>query len=273
MTVALLVGLGVQAGPAVAADDTPVIEPLTGISFVNIPAGCFEMGDLEVGPVGRVCLDGFLLARTEVTNAQYRTLVPEHASGSHAGHDLDDDDHPVVNVSFDEATAFATDLAARSGWAIRLPTEAEWEFAARAGTTTARFWGPEIEPAYRFANLRDRPADYRPFDPFPATSPVASFEPNGFGLHDMLGNVSEWVMDAYVPGADRFGNVRHNPVVATEAPLRVRRGGSFDDPASLVRSSSRDFFARSFRLPQTGFRLVLTAESASPIAAVDPSED
>lgn len=262
--------VSLATAPAMA---DPVIEPATGMTFVEVPAGCFEMGDLDVGTIGRTCVDAFHIGRTEVTNAQYRALVPDHSSGSHAGHDLDGDDQPAVNVSFDAAVDYAAALSAETGWAIRLPSEAEWEYAARAGTTTARFWGAEIEPAYRFANLRDRAADYRINDPFPVSAPAASFEPNAFGLRDMLGNASEWVLDAYAPGADRFGEVRDNPIFLAETPLRVRRGGSFDEPASLVSSAARDFFSRNFRLPQAGFRLVLAPETEAPLAAVDERED
>ena len=264
--------LSVGSGSALASETASVVEPLTGMAFVALPAGCFEMGDLDVGIVGRVCLDAFAIGRAEVTNAQYRRLVPDHGSGRHAGHDLDADDQPVVDVSFDEARAYAQALAVRSGWAIRLPTEAEWEYAARAGSTAARFWGVAIEPAYRYANFRDRPGDYRVFDPYPVTAPVGSFEPNAFGLYDMLGNVSEWVLDAWTAGPGRYGEVRDNPLVEADTPLRVRRGGSFDDPVSLVRSGSRDFFARQFGLPQTGFRLVLVPDEADVLAA-DGVED
>jgi formylglycine-generating enzyme len=272
------VGLGLVGAcfAAVLADEAEsVVEPVTGMVFVAIPAGCFEMGDLDVGIVGRVCLDDFLMSRTEVTNGQFRELVPGHSSGGYAGHDLNSDEQPVVNVSFAAAAAYAEALAARTGWSIRLPTEAEWEYAARAGSTAARFWGPDLEPAYRYANFRDRPGDYRVFDPYPVTAPVASFRPNAFGLYDMLGNASEWVLDGWAAGAGRYGEVqvRENPVVEDETPLRVRRGGSFDDPVSLVRTSSRDFFARDFRLPQTGFRLVLVPDAAGPVAAVQNEED
>ena len=270
-----LLGACLAAAPAAAPAEEAesVVEPATGMVFVAIPAGCFEMGDLDVGIVGRVCLDDFLMSRTEVTNRQYRELVPGHGSGGYAGHDLDGDEQPVVNVSFAAATAYAEALAARTGWSIRLPTEAEWEYAARAGSTAARFWGPDLDPAYRYANFRDRPGDYRVFDPYPVTAPVASFQPNAFGLYDMLGNASEWVLDAWAAGAGRYGEARENPVMEADTPLRVRRGGSFDDPASLVRTASRDFFAGDFRLPQTGFRLVLVPDDAGPVAAVQSAED
>lgn len=259
----------VAAQPAELAPGEVVEVPVAGIAFVAVPGGCFEMGDIDVGLVGRVCLDPFLIGRTEVTNAQYRRLVPGHTSGDRAGEDLDGDDQPAVNVSHDEAAAFARELARTTGWGIRLPTEAEWEYAARAGSTTARPWGPDIEPAHRFANLQERPGDYRLPDPFAITAPVASLEPNAFGLFDMLGNAAEWVLDAYAPGADRYGGVHEAPVVTAETPLRVRRGGSFEDPASLVTSAARDFYVGGFRLPQTGFRLVAEQHREPPIAAVD----
>lgn len=262
----------ISAQPVEMAAGDIIEEPVAGIAFVAVSGGCFEMGDIDVGLVGRVCLAPFLIARTEVTNAQYRALVPDHSSGSRAGQDLDGDVQPVVNVSHDEAVAFARGLADATGWAIRLPTEAEWEYAARAGSTTARPWGPDIEQAHRFANLQERPGDYRLPDPYVVTAPVASLESNAFGLFDMMGNAAEWVLDAYAPGADRYGDVRDDPLVTAEtplatSPLRVRRGGSFEDPASLVSSAARDFYASGFRLPQTGFRLVAEPPREPPIAA------
>jgi formylglycine-generating enzyme required for sulfatase activity len=91
-----------------------------------------------------------------------------------------------------------------------------------------------------------------------ATIPVGSLEPNAFGLHDTVGNASEWVADTYLPGADRYAASLKNPVVnVTSSPLRVRRGGSFDDPPRLARAGARDFYAAEFAVPQTGFRLVM----------------
>lgn len=261
--------INIAAQPSDMAPGETIEEPESGIVFIAVPGGCFEMGDIEVGIVGRVCVDPFLASRTEVTNAQYRKLVPDHDSGSSKGHDLNGDDQPVVNVSHADAMAFARDLREISGWPVRLPTEAEWEYAARAGSTTARYWGPDIEAAHRFANLQERPGDYRLPDPYPVTAPVGSLEPNVFGLFDMLGNAAEWVLDSYAPGSDRYGGAHDDPVVATEGPLKVRRGGSFEDPASLVGSATRDFYADGFRLPQTGFRLVVELAPEPPMAAAD----
>jgi formylglycine-generating enzyme required for sulfatase activity len=245
----------VSAGPAAAQAPEPVREPVSGLEFLPVPGGCFDMGDLDVGVIEQVCVDDFLLARTEVTNAQFRRFRPGHRSGGFAGRSLDGDDQPVANVSWEDARAFAAWLSGQAGHRFRLPSEAEWEYAARGGTRTARFWGTGEEDAARYANLKERPGF--PADGHPVTAPVGSLVPNPFGLLDMLGNLSEWVEDAWLPGADRYGTVRRNPVAAGDGPLRVRRGGSFDDPPRIVRTAARDFYAAAFAVPQTGFRLVM----------------
>ena len=252
--------LGVIAGSIeVAAQELP--EPrsveVLGSRFVEISAGCFEMGGIDVGIVGEVCLDGFFVAAHEVTNAEYRRFDPDHSSGNMGGHSLDGDDLPVVSVSWFQAVDYADWMGAESGKKIRLPTEAEWEYLARAGTRTARFWGTSDERAYRFANLKDRTEDYRLPDGHDLTAPVGSFEANAAGVHDTIGNVSEWVLDGFVKGADRYGDDLHNPLVPPEGPLRVRRGGSFDDPVRIVRVWARDFYLADLGVPQTGFRLVM----------------
>jgi sulfatase modifying factor 1 len=234
-----------------------VREPLTGMELVPIPEGCLDLGDLDVGIVEQVCVDAFLLGRTEVTNAQFRQFRPDHRSGLYDGRSLDGDDQPAVKVSWRDAVAFAEWLSGRAGSRFRLPTEAEWEHAARGGTRTARFWGADEENAARYANLKDRQEASLPGDGYAVTAPVGRLAANPFGLHDMLGNASEWVLDSYVAGADRYGAVRRNPRVVVEGPLRVRRGGSFDDPLRIVRTSSRDFYAADLAVPQTGFRLVM----------------
>lgn len=249
----LLAGL---PGPAPAQDTADLVtEPVSGLAFVPIRGGCFDMGDLEVGVIEQVCVGDFLLARTEVTNAQFRQFRPRHRSGSFAGQSLDGDDQPVANVSWHDAQAYAAWLGERSGRRFRLPTEAEWEYAARGSTRSTRFWGTDEDGAARHANLKGRLG--LPTDGYAVTAPVGSLAPNPFGLHDMLGNVSEWVADLWAPGADRYGDRRQDPVVPGDSRLRVRRGGSFDDPPRIVRSSARDFYAADLAVPQTGFRLVM----------------
>jgi formylglycine-generating enzyme required for sulfatase activity len=252
----LLLGTSPARAQDQAAPD-PVREPLTGMELVPIPEGCADLGDLDVGIIEQVCVDAFLLGRTEVTNAQFRQFRPDHRSGLYDGQSLDGDDQPAVNVSWSDAVAYAEWLSGKTGSRFRLPTEAEWEYAARAGTRTARFWGTSDEDAIRYANLKDRSGAPHPGDGYAATAPTGRFAANPFGLHDMLGNASEWVIDTYVAGADRYGAVRRNPRVTEPSPLRVRRGGSFDDPLRIVRASARDFYAADFAVPQTGFRLVM----------------
>lgn len=121
------------------------------------------------------------------------------------------DRDPVVCVNASDAEAYAAWLSRRTGGHYRLPTEAEWEYAARAGTTTARYWGDDRDGEQRNSNIADEslrrrlydsrdPEGYVPWDDgFPFTSPVGSFAPNAFGLYDMLGNVCEWTADCWHP--------------------------------------------------------------------------
>jgi formylglycine-generating enzyme required for sulfatase activity len=114
-------------------------------------------------------------------------------------------DRPVIMISRADAEEYVAWLSDRTGHVYRLPTEAEWEYAARAGTTTARWWGPDIEPAYAACDGCGTPWDKR------STAPVGSFPPNPFGLHDMLSNVSEWVADCWhdtLDGAPTDGSAR-----------------------------------------------------------------
>ena len=106
--------------------------------------------------------------------------------------------------------------------------------------------------------IRDsRSEDYRQPDPFAVTAPVGKLQPNAWGLHDMLGNVAEWVQDSFKLEKDRFGKKLQDPIVAGKEALKVRRGGSFDDPARIVRSASRESYLADLGLPHTGFRLVM----------------
>ena len=248
---------GRRFGEAARPGTPAVREPLTGIELVPVPAGCFQMGDVDAGIIDDVCVDAFMLGRTEVTNAQFRRFRPDHHSGRYDGHSLDDDDQPVVKVSWWDAVAFTQWLSGQTQRRFRLPTEAEWEYAARAGTRTPRFWGANDEDAYRYANLKYRPGPALPSESYVVTASVELLAANDFGLLNMLGNASEWVEDSYAPGSDRYAGSLHNPRVTNLGPMRVRRGGSFDDPMRIVRTSSRDFYADDLAVPQTGFRIVM----------------
>ena len=235
-------------------DQIVMVEPRTGMNFIKLAGGCFTMMDIAE----EICIDPFALGRFEVTNADYLEFDPDHDSGRLNGIDLDLPEWPVVNVSWPKANEFARWLSAETGLAFRLPTEAEWEYAARSGSGDQWFWGDDASAAFRYANLSSRDEETRLIDGFEATAPIASFDPNSFGLFDMLGNASEWVSDAYAGSPNRYGGITDNPVVITgDGPLRVRRGGSFDQRVSQIGVNIRDFYLETLGVPQTGFRLVM----------------
>jgi formylglycine-generating enzyme required for sulfatase activity len=181
------------------------------------------------------------------------------------------DDHPVVCVDFAEAKAFAAWLSKLTGQTYRLPTEAEWEYAARGGTSTTRPWGNDIDASCRFANVADdslaavfpRPQNYADFMPFKCddgivfTAPVESFLPNQFGLHNVLGNAAEWIDDCFHEdyiGAPADGSASRDNACALGV---VVRGGSWFSFPWTVRSAHRVRGQNlSTRYGATGFRLV-----------------
>jgi formylglycine-generating enzyme required for sulfatase activity len=175
--------------------------------------------------------------------------------------------HPVVHIAWDDAVAYAK-------WAgKRLPTEAEWEFAARGGLEGKRYyWGDELRPGGRWmANIwqGDFPRDNRGDDGFAGTAPVKSFPPNAYGLYDMAGNVWEWCADWY--RADYYASSPKNNPQGPESsidpegrgePKRVQRGGSFlcsDNYCIRYRAGSRGQGAPDTGLSHTGFRCVRSA--------------
>lgn len=136
-------------------------DPTTGMEFVWVPGGCFQMGsppteggrDVNEGPLHRVCISGLWVAKYTVTNLEYRRFKPRHSNYSHL--QIGNDRQPVVGVSWKEAKAYAQWLSKKGSGKFRLPTEAEWEYAARAGTSSAYHWGENQDEACTFANVRD----------------------------------------------------------------------------------------------------------------------
>jgi hypothetical protein len=206
------------------------------------------------------------VGKYEVTFAQWDAC---RADGGCAGHQPDDrgwgrDRRPVIGVSWRDATAYVAWLAAKTGKPYRLLSEAEWEYAARAGTTTAQYWGRHRDGACMFANVYDRAAAppgtssgdaYRCDDGHARTAPVGTFFVNRFGLHDMLGNVWEWVADCW--SADHTGAARDGAARGGEdCGRRVLRGGSWHDKVSAVRSAVRHPGDADERDPAVGFRVV-----------------
>ena len=175
------------------------------------------------------------------------------------------DEHPVVCVSYEDAQHYVEWLSKETKQSYRLLSESEWEYAARADTTTSRYWGNGEQEACRHANVADRTSKQKynwttTFDcedGYAETAPVGAFKANGFGLQDMLGNVWEWVEDCYnktYDGAPRDGSAW----VAGNCSARVVRGGGWDNDPQLVRSAIRDGFAPGNRINNLGFRIART---------------
>lgn len=178
------------------------------------------------------------------------------------------DDHPVVNVTWNDALAMSKWLSEKEGVKYRLPTEAEWEYAARAGTRTRYHSGNDVLSLLKVANLFDADAAknwpkweryaLQGHDGFEFTAPVGSFAPNAFGLYDMHGNVWEWCADWY--GENYYARSPRNDPAGPEAgAVRVRRGGSWHTWPFYARSSYRNWNASSTRYTLVGIRLVREA--------------
>ena len=218
---------------------------------VVVAAGSFDMGstsDFE-NPVHRVTIaKPFAIGRYEVTFNEWDRCVD--AGG--CKHRPDDrgwgrGDRPVINVGWSDAKAYLAWLSEKTGQAYRLPSEAEWEYAARAGTTTQFWWGGELGTGN--ANCRDCGGGGR------QTTPVGSFKPSPFGLHDTAGNVAEWVEDCW---NDNYRGAPSNGSAWTagQCRLRVLRGGAFDSQARYLRSSSRFRYDFDVRFFANGFRVL-----------------
>jgi formylglycine-generating enzyme required for sulfatase activity len=180
-----------------------------------------------------------------------------------------DANHPVVCVSWNDAQGYLKWLNGQPGLAqkeaYRLPSEAEWEYAARGGTTTARYWGNEPDRACDYANVLDQTAKrklgrisiHECDDGFVYTAPVGRYKPNGFGLYDMIGNVLEWVQDCYTeqyPESIRNGGAFER----ANCGRRALRGGSWDNGPRYARSANRSRDPPGFRYSISGFRVART---------------
>ena len=249
--------------------------------MVVIPAGTFIMGSPESeeergdseGPQHRVTIGTpFAVGVFQVTFADWDACVSEGACGGHRPEDegWGRGSRPVINVSWEDAQEYVRWLSRETGEGYRLLTEAEWEYAARAGTTTARYWGESESDQCRHGNGVD--AEARPeypdrdasefvacSDGYVRTALVGLFEPNPFGLYDMLGNVFEWTQDCWndsYRGAPNDGSVWR----AGDCSRRVVRGGSWYDRPRVLRSASRGALGVRGRLFAFGFRVARTMD-------------
>jgi len=219
--------------------------------MVVVPAGEFDMGgDAPYEkPEHRVTIaTTFAIARREVTFDEFDLCVSAGACRQRP------DDHgwgrgtqPVIDVSWDDAKAFVGWLSQRTGRKYRLPSEAEWEYAARGGTKTAFWWGRDVGSGQ--ANCQDcgGSSQHR-------TLPVGTFRPNGFGLFDTSGNAAEWVEDCW---NDTYRNAPRDGSAWTNGQCRQRvlRGGSFDSRATVIRPGARFRYDQDVRYYANGFRV------------------
>ena len=237
---------GIRVGETVVFD---------GMEFVGIPPGEFLMGStsrhasIREQPVTRVRISkGFYLGKYEVTQDQWQAVMGNNPSSfKDCGGNC-----PVAKVSWEEVQVFIGRLNARTGGGkYRLPTEAEWEYAARAGTTSDTYAGDITQPFGNDPVLNgiawyDENSGLR-------THPVGQKAPNGWGLHDMLGNVWEWVGDWY---GDYPGGAVTDPSGPGSGSERVVRGGGWFDGAGDCRLAYRDWGSRGYRGGDLGFRLL-----------------
>jgi formylglycine-generating enzyme len=247
-----------------AGDERTVV----GIPFCWCPPGTFRMGSPpdeperrpDEGPVEVTLTRGFWMAKFETTQGQWKRVVGE-LPGSLTAELPAGDDLPVGNVNFAEAEAFCqklTELGRQAGnlpegWEARLPTEAQWEYACRAGTTTATAFGDKLSSTQ--ANFRGKP--YNGAAPGPAlgrAAKVGSYPANAWGLHDMHGNIFEWCRDWY--HAKLPGGVDPD-LYDVPAKSRVRRGGAWTDDGWPCRSAFRLRFEPERRYDHIGFRVVV----------------
>lgn len=236
-------------------------------AMVYVPAGEFLMGSTngapDEQPVHRVRVSAFWMDRYEVTNEEYEQFDPTHrrqrtASSSHGR-------HPVVNVSWYDALAYCAWRCRREGvpeGTYRLPTEAEWEYAARGGLVQQPYpWGsaaPDAQDIVLAAFKRDGAGAAAP-----QLALVGSFLPNGYGLYDMAGNVWEWCMDWYAE--DTYARraeqgVVENPRGPEKEVRKVWRGGSWMSEAERLRVSARGGISPEQWMGTLGFRCVRAAE-------------
>ncbi len=233
-------------------------EKLTGMELIKIPSGCFQMGGWIEKPIHRVCITkDYYLGKYEVTQGQWQTIM-----GNNPSNFKKRATYPVENVSWDDIQTFIRKLNRRTGKKYRLPTEAEWEYAARAGTSTSYSFGNNASILYRYANFCDVNCeanwkDKNQNDSYKQTSPVGIYLANTWGLYDMHGNVWEWVLDWY--GENYYQNSPTNdPPGPSGGSYRVYRGGSWRSDASNARSADRYDSSPGNRDYNLGFRLART---------------
>lgn len=230
------------------------VEPITGMEFLSVPGGCFQMGDntgdADEKPAHQVCLDDYYIGKYEVTQGQWQQLMGTSPSFfSSCGKNC-----PVESINWDEAQDFISKLNRLNDRTFRLLTEAEWEYACRSGGKEERYCGGDDVNAVAWF---DKNSQSQPH-------PVGGKQPNGLGIYDMSGNVWEWVTDHYQK--NYYSNAPpNNPEGPATGLKRVMRGGSWYNDPRNVRARIRGGDEPDHRSINLGFRVACSAnKDASP---------
>lgn len=228
------------------------VDPTIGMEFVFVNGGCYYMGDnfgtnyVDELPVHEVCLDDFYIGKYEVTQGEYKDVMGTNPSQFKKG-----DDYPVEVISWPDAQNFINKLNTLSSQNYRLPTEAEWEYAARSRGKREKYPGGHSADK---AAWHDGNSDG-------TTHQVGTKSPNGLGIYDMSGNVREWCQDWFDMNYYK-SSPRDNPKGPSSGERRILRGGSWNRTPKHVRASYRDGCEadEDHRRNSHGVRLVLPAE-------------
>jgi formylglycine-generating enzyme required for sulfatase activity len=252
----LLVLIAYPYNTAFAQSNTPTAgqiwkEPVTGMEFVWVPGGCYEMGCgnwtsdcyRDEKPVHEVCVDGFWMGKTEVTQGQWKQIMGDNPAKFQKG-----DNYPFENALWEVMEKLIIKLSSlnKDAYKFRLPTEAEWEYACRSGGKPEKYaGGGDLDRVAWYQGNSDR-----------------STHPNGLGLFDMNGNVHEWVVDTYRSWA-YSKHKRNNPLFREEGYTKVYRGGSWNSKQKYTRCAARSYevvfgslMNPYYRKDDLGFRLV-----------------
>jgi formylglycine-generating enzyme required for sulfatase activity len=231
---------------------------MSAVDLIAIPSGEFLMGetpgDRFANDTERPChwvrLPSFHLSRFPITIAEFQAFCPGHCPNQPGN-------IPVTNVTWTDAVAYCDWLGNQLGLPLRLPTEAEWEYAARSNQNTLYPWGDEISPElanYRYAEDGSRVGPGHP-------TPAGNYPPNAFGIFDLAGNVAEWTQDSWCADyydAPHDGSARKPS--GTSAPARALRGGAWDYLPRLLRCSWRDSYPETSARDNLGFRIAASLD-------------
>lgn len=222
--------------------------------MIQVPSGSFGMGgatglvSADESPRHEVQISSFMVSVNEITFAEYDRFAKSTGRRLPSSSGWDRKTHPVSNVSWDDALAYVRWLSKQTGKRYRLLSEAEWEYAARAGTTASYWWG--LTPGAGNAHCFDCKSDFSTSKP----AKVGTYQPNPFGLYDTAGNMFEWVHDCYhrnYKDAPADGSVWEGG----DCEVRIVRGGAYRSPASSMRVENRDKFPSGRGQYNVGIRI------------------